>query len=105
MQVGDFVEVYNIEKLEPKKKDNSAKYTPKSKELKDYNNYIIEDNKNGLLFNDLDYNNLSKKIIFFYKMNYNEKLNLILNARDKIEKEYNVKNIIRIYREALMKSD
>lgn len=67
--------------------------------------HIIEDNKNGLLFNDLDYNNLSKKIIFFYKMNYNEKLNLILNARDKIEKEYNVKNIIRIYREALMKSD
>ena len=51
VQVGDFVEVYNIEKLEPKKKDNSAKYTPKSKELKDYNNYIIEDNKNFIILN------------------------------------------------------
>lgn len=51
VQAGDLVEVYNIEKFEPKKKDNSAKYTPKSKELKDYNNYIIEDNKNFIILN------------------------------------------------------
>jgi len=51
VQAGDFVEVYNIEKFEPKKKDNSIKYTPKSKELKDYNNYIIEDNKNFIILN------------------------------------------------------
>ena len=51
VQAGDLVEVYNIEKFEPKKKDNSIKYTPKSKELKDYNNYIIEDNKNFIILN------------------------------------------------------
>ncbi len=51
VQVGDKIEVYNIEKLEHNKKDKILKYVPKSKELKDYNDYIIEDNKNFIILN------------------------------------------------------
>ena len=51
VQIGDLVEVYNIEKFEQKKKNNLIKYIPKSKELDDYNKYIIENNENFIILN------------------------------------------------------
>tara|TARA_B100000242_G_scaffold140904_1_gene100125 strand:- start:136 stop:1035 length:900 start_codon:yes stop_codon:yes gene_type:complete len=51
LQVDDIVDVYELSKFKPKKKNIFLKYKPKKKELDGYKNYIIEENKNFLVIN------------------------------------------------------
>ena len=51
VQEGDQVEVYEIEKIKPQKKNLTLKYKPKKKELNKYDYNIIENNENFLIIN------------------------------------------------------
>ena len=51
LQIGDMVDVYDIEKFKPNQKNKLLKYKPKKKELGEYSNYIIEDNENFIVIN------------------------------------------------------
>ena len=51
VQTGDIIDVYELSKFKPQKKDFSNKYKPKKKELGRYSDYIIEDNENYLVVN------------------------------------------------------
>ena len=51
VQIGDKVDVYDISKFKPQVKNPVDKYIPKKKELKSYENFIIEDNENFIIIN------------------------------------------------------
>ena len=51
LQIGDIVDVYDIEKFKPNQKNKLLKYKPKKKELGEYSKYIIEDNENFIVIN------------------------------------------------------
>ncbi len=51
LQKGDLIEIYDISKLKPIDKKEKIKYLPKKKEIGNYEDYIIEDNKNFIVIN------------------------------------------------------
>ena len=51
VQEGDIVQIFEISKFKPSKKDSKIKYKPNKKELGEYNDYIIENNENFVIIN------------------------------------------------------
>ncbi|MEC7179432.1 MAG: RluA family pseudouridine synthase [Pseudomonadota bacterium] len=51
LQAGDLIEIYDISKFKPIDKKEKIKYLPKKKEIKNYDDYIIEDNENFIVIN------------------------------------------------------
>ena len=51
LQIGDFIEIYDISKFKPINKDKKIKYIPKKKEIGEYNDYVIEDNEDFIVVN------------------------------------------------------
>ena len=51
VQEGDIVQIFEISKFKPSKKDTKIKYKPNKKELGEYGNYIIENNENFVIIN------------------------------------------------------
>ncbi len=51
VQEGDIVQIFEISKFKPSKKDTKIKYKPNKKELGEYSDYIIENNENFVIIN------------------------------------------------------
>ena len=51
LQAGDLIEIYDISKFKPIDKKEKIKYLPKKKEIRNYDDYIIEDNENFIVIN------------------------------------------------------
>ena len=51
VQEGDIVQIFEISKIKPNKKNTKIKYKPNKKELGEYGNYIIENNENFVIIN------------------------------------------------------
>ena len=51
VQEGDIVQIFEISKIKPTKKNTKIKYKPNKKELGEYGNYIIENNENFVIIN------------------------------------------------------
>ena len=51
LQTGDLIEIYDISKFKPIDKKEKIKYLPKKKEIRNYDDYIIEDNENFIVIN------------------------------------------------------
>ena len=51
VQEGDIVQIFEISKIKPTKKNTKIKYKPNKKELGEYGNYIIENNENFIIIN------------------------------------------------------
>ena len=51
VQEGDIVQIFEISKFKPSKKDIKIKYKPNKKELGEYSDYIIENNENFVIIN------------------------------------------------------
>ena len=51
VQEGDIIQIFEISKIKPTKKNTKIKYKPNKKELGEYGNYIIENNENFVIIN------------------------------------------------------
>jgi len=51
LQFDDVIDIYDISKFKPTEKLKKIKYLPKKKEIGEYDDYVIEDNKNFLIIN------------------------------------------------------
>ena len=51
VQKGDIIQIFEISKIKPTKKNTKIKYKPNKKELGEYGNYIIENNENFVIIN------------------------------------------------------
>ncbi len=51
LQEGDLIEVYDISKFKSTDQNKKIKYSPKKKEIGEYDDYIIEDNQNFIVIN------------------------------------------------------
>ena len=51
VQEGDIIQIFEISKIKPTKKDTKIKYKPNQKELGAYGSYIIENNENFVIIN------------------------------------------------------
>ena len=51
VQEGDIIQIFEISKIKPTKKDIKIKYKPNQKELRAYSSYIIENNENFVIIN------------------------------------------------------
>jgi len=51
LQLNDFVEIFDISHFHKSKKENKKKYTPQKKELKKYDDLIIDNNENFIILN------------------------------------------------------
>ena len=51
VQEGDIIQIFEISKIKPTKKNTKIKYKPNKKELGEYGNYIIENNENFIIIN------------------------------------------------------
>jgi len=51
VQEGDIIQIFEISKIKPTKKNKKIKYKPNKKELGEYGNYIIENNENFVIIN------------------------------------------------------
>tara|TARA_B100001093_G_C26837577_1_gene1019067 strand:+ start:170 stop:1084 length:915 start_codon:yes stop_codon:yes gene_type:complete len=51
MKEGDLVEIYDISKFKSNIKPKIVKYKPSEKEIKNYNNFILENNENFIVIN------------------------------------------------------
>ncbi|MDA9703718.1 RluA family pseudouridine synthase, partial [Candidatus Pelagibacter bacterium] len=51
VQEGDIVQIFEISKFKPSKKDTKIKYKPNKNELREYSDYIIENNENFVIIN------------------------------------------------------
>ncbi len=51
VQEGDIIQISEISKIKPSKKDTKIKYKPNKKELGKYSDYIIENNENFVIIN------------------------------------------------------
>ena len=51
VQEGDIIQIFEISKIKPTKKNTKIKYKPNKKELGEYSNYIIENNENFVIIN------------------------------------------------------
>ena len=51
VQEGDIIQIFEITKIKPTKKNTKIKYKPNKKELGEYGNYIIENNENFVIIN------------------------------------------------------
>ena len=51
VQKGDIIQIFEISKIKPTKKNKKIKYKPNKKELGEYGNYIIENNENFVIIN------------------------------------------------------
>ena len=51
VQEGDIINVYDIEKIKPLRKNLSIKYKPNKKELNLYSEIVVEDNENFIIVN------------------------------------------------------
>ena len=63
--------------------------------------HIIENNFNGLLFDAKDSESLFKSIIEFIEIPYEKKVNMAINARKKVVKYFNEKDVISRYLEII----
>ena len=51
LQKNDFIEIYDISKFKPLNEKKIIKYMPSKKEVRIYDNYILENNDNFLVIN------------------------------------------------------
>jgi len=51
LKLNDFVEIFDISHFHKSKKENKKKYTPQKKELKKYDDLIIDNNENFIILN------------------------------------------------------
>ena len=63
--------------------------------------HIIENNFNGLLFDAKDSESLFKSIIEFIEIPYEKKVNMAINARKKVVKYFNERDVISRYLEII----